>query len=81
MALRWDCDAAVFPFTVPPQGHYSIYQVGMSYGAARPEEYLGSIALAQDQLRIHLVTLYHRTAEDIASLIVVEWLGHYVRPR
>jgi hypothetical protein len=27
MALRWDCDAAAFSFTVPPQGHYSVYQV------------------------------------------------------
>jgi DNA-binding transcriptional regulator YhcF (GntR family) len=33
MALRWDCDAAVFSSTVPPQGHYSVYQVGMSCGA------------------------------------------------
>jgi hypothetical protein len=30
MALRWDCDAAFPASTVPPQGHYSVYHVGMS---------------------------------------------------
>ena len=28
MALTWDCDAAFSAFTVPPQGHYSVYHVG-----------------------------------------------------
>jgi hypothetical protein len=32
MVLRWDCDATFAAFTVPPQGHYSIYHVGMSCG-------------------------------------------------
>jgi len=28
MALTWVCAAAFSAFTVPPQGHYSVYHVG-----------------------------------------------------
>jgi hypothetical protein len=36
MVLRWDCDATFAAFTVPPQGHYSIYHVGYVLRALVP---------------------------------------------
>jgi hypothetical protein len=38
MALTWDCQARFRRPSVPPQGHYSIYQVGMSYDAVGLDE-------------------------------------------